>query len=90
MVGAPGVSAVETPGEFSPCVSPLEEEELLREPSPSADDIEEPMDQEIVDLPPKAPAVPEPKPGPSGYLPPVSAPTPTTDDRWDFMLREMQ
>ena len=48
------------------------------------------MDQEIVDLPPQVPAVPEPQPGPSGYVPPVPAPAPATDDRWDFMLREMQ
>ena len=62
VVGALEDPATETSADVSPDVSPVEEEELLQEPSPSADDIEEPMDQEIVDLPPQAPAVPEPKP----------------------------
>ena len=82
MVGALDVPAIETSVDVSPCVSTVEEEELLWEPSPPTRDIEEePMDQELADLPPQALAVPEPKPDPSGYAPPSPAPTPSKDDR---------
>ena len=79
---------------YEACVSPLgedAEEELLREPhSPGCEvvDVEdEPMDQ--APLPPTT-TVDEPQPGPSGYVPPHRDQPPPQDDRWEFLLREIQ
>ena len=79
---------------YEACVSPLEEEveeELLREPhSPGCEAVEvedEPLDQ--APLPPTI-AVAEPQPGPSGYVPLHRAQPPPQDDRWEFLLREIQ
>ena len=64
---------------------------MLWEPSPSGENIKDTDHDIIPDPAPQALSAPEPKPGPSGYVPPVATSAPSTSDkRWDFMLREMQ
>ena len=72
---------------YEACVSPLgedAEEGLLRDPSLLADD-DDPMDE--AHLPPPSP-IDDSQPGPSGYV--SCAQPPPQDDRWDFLLREIQ